>query len=683
LPNGTLVGHANTGGAFGLGAIVRYDRNAVGTLTPTTLHSFSGLDGHLPAEDSGLVQGTDGRIYGTTCFGGVHDNGTVFSVSSAGEFSSLYSFEGPEGKCPNTTLVQAADGKLYGTTSMSLGPAGEQMPGVIFGITQLGEVSFFPLRPEAGVPGPLGPLFNLADGNLYATALIPEGLVLLRFELTGVLTIVGRISEDGSWDLVRGPIVGTDGAFYAVVRKLSPEWVTLLLRATRDGSFTTQPLFNDLPAVTALARTANGTVYVAIGHSDTAPHGEIYRVDPGATPVRVHAFSYWNGRYPSSLIATADGALAGTTVDGGPSRRGVVFRLTQSGSLSLQQSFSDPTPLGPVGSLIEGDGGALYGTSCLGGLFNAGTVFRVASDGTLAVLRSFAYWDGFCPLAPLIRGVDGALYGTTLDFSIFGGGLSSRSTAFRITPNGQFTPLHFFARGLLPAGGLFQASDGYFYGATYYGGDNGRGSVFVLSPAGAFAQLYSFGPELSGDGEFPYAPLRQGPDHALYGVTRWGGVHRSGAFFRIGSDGYSLVHSFSPQFDLVAPLVLFDGSFYGTARWRQSARGSVFRLSPAGDLTELHSFSGPDGSEPWGGLVVQPDGTLYGTTRAGGTHDLGTVFRISTDGTFSQVHAFSGVDGAKPQSALLRHSDGGLYGVTTGGGPGNRGVVFRVIPASP
>jgi uncharacterized repeat protein (TIGR03803 family) len=430
--------------------------------------------------------------------------------------------------------------------------------------------------------------------------------------------------------------------------------------------------------LSAMARTADGTFYLALGYSEANPRGDLYRLRPGTPPVRVHAFSYWDGSGPNSLVITADGALVGTTADGGTSRRGVVFRVTPSGAFSIQHSFTDLTPLVPVGELVEGEQGALYGTSCLGGLFNAGTVFRLSSEGTLSVLRSFAYWDGFCPVAPLIKGIDGAFYGTTL------GSLNSfRGSAFRITAIGAYAPLHVFGNNVFPAGALVQAGDGYFYGTTHGGGEHGRGSIYRLSHTGSFVQLHSFGPELSGDGRHPSAPVRQGPDTSLYGVTRWGGAHDAGAFFRIGPDGYSVVHSFFPQYDISAPLVLVNGSFYGTSRWRQFALGSVFRLTPAGDLTELHAFSGPDGSEPWAGLAIHSDGALYGTTRAGGANDAGTIFRITADGSFTPVHAFSGVDGANPRSGLMRHSNGTLYGVTPNGGRGERGVVYQLVPSNP
>jgi len=209
--------------------------------------------------------------------------------------------------------------------------------------------------------------------------------------------------------------------------------------------------------------------------------------------------------------------------------------------------------------------------------------------------------------------------------------------------------------GQNPYASLIQAHDGNFYGTTYAGGNNNMGTVFTLTPWGTMTVLFHFTNFCSG--AHPYAPLLQAS----------------------------------------------DGNFYGTAsQGGSSAIGTVFKITPHGTMTCLHSFSGGDGANPMGALIEGSDGALYGTTAAGGNpvpsngapsrsgqtspftlaQGAGTVFKITTTGTFTTVYSFCSLplcnDGVNPLTALVQGSDGKLYGTTHSGGPGAEGVVFQL-----
>lgn len=209
--------------------------------------------------------------------------------------------------------------------------------------------------------------------------------------------------------------------------------------------------------------------------------------------------------------------------------------------------------------------------------------------------------------------------------------------------------------------------------------------------AQVFTNLYSF--TGGSDGGSLYAGLVQGSDGDFYGTTRLGGdtnLHNGlvgyGTVFRITPSGtLSNLHSFSgstgdgayPE----APLTQgADGFLYGTtANGGTSTNcgigcGTVFKISTSGSLTTLYSFSGTDGTHP-NGLVQGTDGGFYGTTQGGGDHKQGTVFRISTSGALTTLWSFctytSGstcLDGQQPRAGLVVGSDGNLYGTTEGGG---------------
>ena len=178
----------------------------------------------------------------------------------------------------------------------------------------------------------------------------------------------------------------------------------------------------------------------------------------------------------------------------------------------------------------------------------------------------------------------------------------------------------------------------------------------------------------------PAAGLVQGSDGNFYGTTEQGGVNGPdpGTVFKITPSGtLTTLHSFvfidgwHPRAALVQGS---DGNFYGTTvEGGQYEFGTVFKITPSGTLTNLYSFAGSDGANPRG-LVQGSDGNFYGTTFSG----PGTVFKITPSGTLTTLYSFAGSDGANPDAGLVQGSDGNYYGTTYYGGANNVGTVFRL-----
>lgn len=334
--------------------------------------------------------------------------------------------------------------------------------------------------------------------------------------------------------------------------------------------------------------------------------------------------------YPDILAQGRDGNLYGTAPDGGlkcqPTGCGVVFRITQGGTLSVLHDFDAIQGSGPNGGLTLAADGSLYGTTAAGAS-GFGTIFRGVPGGSGEFLHTFGGGaDGGNPWAPLIQGSDGNFYGTTTYSDI----------AYRITRSGTFTSL-----ASLPGPSyapLLQASDGNFYGTTIVGGDlncqpGGCGTVFKITPNGIAAIVHAF---KNNDGANLYAPVVEGGDGNLYGTALLGGAY---------------------------------------------AHGVVFKITPQGGFTVLHNFPDPnypyDGIDPYASLVPGSDGNLYGVTSMGGTNTFwGVMFQITPAGDYSILHDFDYTDGAEPQSTPVQHTNGTFYGLTSTGGTSKQGVVY-------
>ncbi|HEX5398776.1 MAG TPA: choice-of-anchor tandem repeat GloVer-containing protein [Verrucomicrobiae bacterium] len=158
--NGMLFGTASYGGASGFGTIFRITTGG----NFTVLHTFSGSDGNGPVAT--LAAGADGLLYGTTQFGGTNDDGTVFKITTAGDFTPLFSFNGMDGAYPSAALARGLDGALYGTTAYG----GTGAFGSVFKITSGGVfVSLYSMTQENLGSNPAGGLTLGEDGNFYGT----------------------------------------------------------------------------------------------------------------------------------------------------------------------------------------------------------------------------------------------------------------------------------------------------------------------------------------------------------------------------------------------------------------------------------------------------------------------------------------------------------------------------------
>lgn len=254
-------------------------------------------------------------------------------------------------------------------------------------------------------------------------------------------------------------------------------------------------------------------------------------------------------------------------------------------------------------------------------------------------------------------------------------------------------------QGSRPTGSLIQATDGDLYSTTQNEGQvsGGLGVVFKISTNGTFTKLKTF--NTGADGVFPTAGVVQGTnDGNFYGTTFIGTLPLlRGSIYRMTPAGevtnlvtFIGTNGFYPNCALVQGA---NGNFYGTTTGGTTnegafagggtnsvavTNGTIFMVTPSGALTTLVAFAEINGKNPVAGLVLHSNGNFYGTTQNGGTNGLGTVYQMTPGGTLTSLYSFAGIDGANPFGGLTIGTNGNLYGTTQGGGLNSFGTIFTI-----
>jgi uncharacterized repeat protein (TIGR03803 family) len=368
----------------------------------------------------------------------------------------------------------------------------------------------------------------------------------------------------------------------------------------------------------------------------------------------------------ATLVRDQAGNLYGTTAQGGainyhncnpPQGCGTIFKVGTRGKETVLYDFKDnPDAAYPSAGLVEDEAGNFYGTTLLGGTSNSGAVFKLDKSGKETVLYSFTGGrDGGNPLAGVILDTAGNLYGTTEiggDLSCQVGQMTGCGVVFKLATTGKLTVLHRFhgSDGADPFAGLVRDESGNLYGTTTAGNTgcyDGCGTVFKLDKTAKETVLHVFTD--GRDGAVPmWGALILDELGNLYGTTQSGGDLSCGngvgcgTVFKMDKAGKETVlYNFTDGKDggLPGGALVRDaaGNLYGTASVGGDLScnggggcGTVFKLDKAGKLTVLHDFEDKsDGAFPEGGLVRDASGNLYGTTSWDGHVNFGCVFKLA------------------------------------------------------
>ena len=370
----------------------------------------------------------------------------------------------------------------------------------------------------------------------------------------------------------------------------------------------------------------------------------------------------------------------------------------QAQTFSVVHSFTGTSDgANPLDGFVADGSGNLYSTANSGGTSNNGVVFKINNSGELTVLHNFkGGTDGQNPEGILVMDKAGSLFGTTT-----AGGASGAGTVFGVTSTGEEKVLHSFTGtpdGADPEAGLAWDAAGNLYGTTTAGGASGNGTVFKLSPpkqtGAAWTEevLYSFG--TGTDGATPVAGVAFDAAGNLYGTTSAGGTFGYGTVFQLAPSGSgwteNILHNFQDSDDGAVPyagLISDKGNFYGAAtEGGIGGGGTVFELTPANGswtFTVLYSMPGWGISGAFRHLIMDQSGNLYGTTHCDGIYSAGTVYKltpVSGSWTYTSLYVFTGGSDGLYSFSNLVFADGGIYGTTNAGGANGLGVVFKIVP---
>jgi uncharacterized repeat protein (TIGR03803 family) len=366
--------------------------------TFTSLHSFQGVHGNDGAIPNGLVQGTNGYLYGTTGSGGASDAGTVFKISTNGVETPLWSFNvntgsgDVDGEGNNAALALATNGSFYGTTEENSGGCGvgEGSCGVVFKIT---------------TGGALTEIHNFCDDSVSGVCvdgINPEATMIQASngDLYGTTRNGGAYNQGSLFKITPAGVLTTIHSFCATVEN----------DYCADGE----------PPFSGLVQGTDGNLYGTASFGGTNNTGTIFKITQGGTFTTLHSIGTNGdlGQYPTGgLVQGANGNFYGTTFGGaGCGCNGTFFTMTPGGTVTTLYSFctqSDcPDGTGPGGIVLATDGNFYGLTTGSGGVTNSGTIFKITQGGTLSTVHTFAGTDGLGG-GMILQDTTGTFYGIT------------------------------------------------------------------------------------------------------------------------------------------------------------------------------------------------------------------------------------------------------------------------------
>lgn len=649
--NGKLYGMTTLSGLHYGGVIFEYDPQ---TDDYVNVYDLDDTLGRFPR--SKMIEANDGLLYGMTSEGGLHDHGVIFTFDPVTHaYSKLYDFDGMNGSKPQAELLQADNGRLYGMTL----EGGMNNDGVIFEY-DIQSSAYIKLIDFDSIPigsSPFGKLIQASDGLLYG------------------------MTKDGG--------ANSSGVLFSLNPNSQVFAVHVNFQDYINGEF----------PFGGLTEGNNGTLYGMTSSGGNYNYGTIFGYDITSESIAsiFHFNNVLSGSVPlGDVIISTDNYLYGLTSFGGAHEKGTLFKFDiNTDTFTKHFDFDIVHGSRPTGSLTAASNGKLYGLTSGGGL-NVGTYspgngvlyeFDVNADQYDVVQLLGESLEGYGS-GGIVQAGDGMIYGVA-SF----GGIHHKGVIYKIDPeNPVYTKLYDFGSGnsgKFPFARLLEAPNGKLYGVTSSGGLNDLGILFEFDPASnAFTKKIDF--DGASHGSLPMSPLMLASNGKIYGSTATGGTMDDGVLFQYDYVNNTLVKILdfdeftSGKGPQAALCEASDGKLYGTTRYGGVlGYGGMFVFDPSTNsfdvLTDFYGIS--NGSQPLAEMKEYSNGMLYGTTMFGGVYDKGILFTYDFEqNVLTKLMDFNGINGDKPVSELLLAENGKFYGTTTGGGDSDSGVLFEYDP---
>lgn len=505
--NGKLYGLTSSGGKDNGGVLFEYDPSNSTCTKKVELNGDS--DGGIPY--GSLTEAPDGNLYGLTSSGGANNRGVLFQYSiSSNTYTVKLDFDGgARGSNPQSSLTLGANGKLYGTTEYG----GASDEGVIFEYDPVTSayIKKFEFNDDASISGkyPIAELTKGSDGSFYGSTYI-GGIagtgVVFKFDpsnsdykkefdfhtsASGAIPVASMIQATDKflYGITLSGGIHTNGTIY----QYDP------LTNTYTKKFDFEKNTSGASPTGSLIQATDGKLYGTCLEGGTYNKGVLFQFDPltNAYAVKV-AFDGVNGNSPyGELMQASDGKIYGMTHEGGTTDNGVLFQYDPVTSTYSKKYDFDDNGNGkyPEGGLIQADDGKLYGLASRGGsgtspdfVDGMGVLFQYdIPTGMYTKKADFDAVTGSIPCGSLTKTKDGKLFG----LSSYGGIIDSEhplgcGVLFQYNPGistltGKFN-FNGLEKGCTPNGSLLCASDGKLYGVTRTGGVHDKGVLFQFDP---------------------------------------------------------------------------------------------------------------------------------------------------------------------------------------------------------
>ena len=726
----SYYGMTSQGGVSNQGTIFKTDDTGSNLQTVFDFEYHNA--GRMPK--SIFTQASNGKIYGTTQFGGANlcsfpwyqyqkYSGVIFEYDpSNGDYNVLFNFNDTTTGCwPQSAPVLASNGKLYGVTP-GIGGFSQHYGAVYsYDLATGTYTKIHSFGQSSDGQNPVGNLLLASDGKLYGITsdggYNDKGIIFTIDPATDTYTKKldlqngsGGIkaAQDAASGLIQAPngkMYGTSesggnypsGYQYAYGNIFEYNPTTNV--ATNLHGFSNDSLGKNPDGAPVLVGTnelycITRQYYQIPGTYTQEPHSYLwkYTISTGISTV---VDSIANGSFNSEILVNANGKIIITGSDY---------------NISSSVRFWEFNPATNTRTLIDTSANLTYiykglmlasnGKYYTGGSYYSNLPATYGTDGSFVeydainhtVTEKFKFSDpvdGLNPDGDLLMATNGKFYGMTSK-----GGANNKGVVFEFNPSNDSYTKKFdldSLTGYEPKGGLMEASNGKLYGLTYRGGDNSYGAIFEIDTnTWAITKTADFTSSIRS----PKGRLVEAWNGKLYGLTAW----NNGTIFQydIAAGTITNKHSFTTN-DGVSPygsLAIADnGKLYGiTSNGGQSyySKGTVFEYDPATDVftmkKELYNYAGyhSQGNTP----LMGSDGIMYLLLSAGGNgnneYSGGAIDEYIPGATaVSNKVSFSvSTTGSKPMGALMESANGKMYGYAWTGGANNKGTVFEYNPTS-